>query len=135
MLKLQNLIDVLQVTNDMASEDGGYAYGTPCATSSGIDSGVNENSSVTTPVLVPNTPAVASTEESSPLTYRLFATVLHLGARSTSSGHYIALAEDSRCGGWWCFDDNVVNAVTDIDAELRKPSVLQNTYMLFYKRC
>ncbi|KAH7947695.1 hypothetical protein HPB52_015205 [Rhipicephalus sanguineus] len=160
VLSLEDMIDTLRTTNGMTGEDDGIAYGTVCNIVGhrqwrrrevlghlnkalviqimrfAFDTSSKDSVKVTTPVSIPNNLTIASTEESAPLKYRLFAAVLHLGGRSTSSGHYIAYAVDNRCGGWWCFnDDAAVNAVVDIDAEMKKPSFLQNAYMLFYERC
>lgn len=65
-------------------------------------------------------------------TYDLCGFCVHTGARSTNYGHYIAYSK-VKDGSWYRFDDDYVSLVTDIDKEIKRPFVSQNTYLIFYK--
>ncbi|XP_064487322.1 ubiquitin carboxyl-terminal hydrolase 8-like [Ornithodoros turicata] len=66
--------------------------------------------------------------------YQLYAVVVHVGARSTQDGHYIAYAEERLRGKWFKFDDEVVSVVPDMEGELRTPFLMENAYLLFYRK-
>jgi len=80
-------------------------------------------------------------------TYDLYAVCVHIGADSTSSGHYVTYARRRPCtdvshddavggdvtGDWYCFDDERVRAV-NMDYELTTRLVRENAYLLFYER-
>lgn len=66
--------------------------------------------------------------------YKLYGIVAHIGTRSTQDGHYIAYAEDQTYGKWYRFDDEAVTPISDIDEELSKPFLMENAYLLFYKK-
>lgn len=65
--------------------------------------------------------------------YTLYGLSLHIGGDSTHSGHYIAYCK-GKTGKWYKYDDDQVTAVEDIEAEMKKPEVEQNSYLLFYKQ-
>ncbi|XP_077541349.1 ubiquitin carboxyl-terminal hydrolase 8-like [Haemaphysalis longicornis] len=66
--------------------------------------------------------------------YQLYGVVLHLGNRSTQDGHYVAYAEDERTRKWYKFDDEDVKCIDDIEEELGMALVMENAYLLFYKK-
>ncbi|KAK8762141.1 hypothetical protein V5799_026593 [Amblyomma americanum] len=68
--------------------------------------------------------------------YRLYGIVAHIGTRSTQDGHYIAYAAENHLRGekWYKFDDELVTLVDDMEEELTKPFLLENAYLLFYKK-
>ena len=63
--------------------------------------------------------------------YDLTGFCVHTGARSTNYGHYVAYCK-VKDGSWYCFNDNYVSIVNNIQSEIKRPFVLQNTYILFY---
>lgn len=65
--------------------------------------------------------------------YSLYGVCLHLGAESTSYGHYVSYAR-AVDGKWYMFDDENVAHVSDMAAELRSKAVQENCYLLFYRR-
>ncbi|XP_076313563.1 uncharacterized protein LOC143226453 [Tachypleus tridentatus] len=70
--------------------------------------------------------------------YELYGLVLHLGARSTAYGHYVAYAREHDTTGkpvWFRFDDEVVTEVKNMSMELDRREVQENVYLLFYKQC
>ena len=75
-----------------------------------------------------NLPAPQSTYKP---VYDLTGFCVHTGARSTNYGHYIAYCK-VKDGSWYCFNDNYVSIVNNIQSEIKRPFVLQNTYILFY---
>lgn len=66
--------------------------------------------------------------------YQLYGVVVHVGVRSTQDGHYIAYAEDPAKLRWYKFDDELVSLVPDMEDELVKPFIMENAYLLFYKK-
>eukprot|EP00300_Choanocystis_sp_HF-7_P033735 c4614_g1_i2.p1 GENE.c4614_g1_i2~~c4614_g1_i2.p1 ORF type:complete len:441 (-),score=87.84 c4614_g1_i2:56-1378(-) len=59
--------------------------------------------------------------------YKLFAVLVHLGARgSVTSGHYITFVKDWNSSAWFCVDDEKVYPVP------QETVMQQNAYMLFY---
>ena len=64
--------------------------------------------------------------------YELYGLCLHLGAESTSYGHYIAYSKAST-GEWYRFSDEVVTSV-NIEYELSTRQVRENSYLLFYRK-
>lgn len=66
--------------------------------------------------------------------YQLYGIVLHIGNRSTQDGHYVAYAEDERTRKWYKFDDEDVKGIDDIEEELGMAPVMENAYLLFYKK-
>lgn len=67
-------------------------------------------------------------------TYALYSIILHIGGDSTNSGHYIAYCKGSGDACWYKFDDDRVSIISDIIAELARPRVKENCYLLFYRR-
>ena len=65
------------------------------------------------------------------MTYELQGFCVHSGAQSTSFGHYVAYCKAST-GKWYCFNDEQVSIIDNIEAELKSTFVLQNAYLLFY---
>lgn len=57
-----------------------------------------------------NTTSHASTNESGPYIYELFAIMIHSG--SASGGHYYAYIKDFNNGEWFCFNDQTVSSVS-----------------------
>lgn len=57
-----------------------------------------------------NTTSHASTNESGPYIYELFAIMIHSG--SASGGHYYAYIKDFNNGEWYCFNDQTVSSVS-----------------------
>ncbi|CAN8018251.1 unnamed protein product [Ixodes persulcatus] len=66
--------------------------------------------------------------------YKLYGVVVHVGVRSTQDGHYIAFAEDRIKEHWYKFDDELVSQVFDMEEELAKPFIMENAYLLFYRK-
>ncbi len=64
--------------------------------------------------------------------YELYGLCLHLGAESTSYGHYVAYSK-AATGEWFRFSDEVVASV-NIDYELSTRQVRENAYLLFYRK-
>ena len=62
--------------------------------------------------------------------YQLFGICLHCGADSTSNGHYVAYCQTSM--GWFYFNDEKIQKISDINRELQTYFILQNAYLLFY---
>lgn len=64
--------------------------------------------------------------------YDLYAVCSHLGAESTSYGHYVCycLAQN---GIWYMFDDEMVTEV-NMEYEITSKEIRENAYLLFYKR-
>ena len=65
--------------------------------------------------------------------YALYALSIHIGGESTHSGHYIAYCK-GKTGQWYKYDDEQVIPVQNIEVELKKPQVEENSYLLFYKK-
>lgn len=65
-----------------------------------------------------NTTSHASTNESGPYIYELFAIMIHSG--SASGGHYYAYIKDFNNGEWYCFNDQTVSSVRLYSAKLRR---------------
>ncbi|XP_045166733.2 uncharacterized protein LOC123530097 [Mercenaria mercenaria] len=64
--------------------------------------------------------------------YDLYAVCSHLGAESTSYGHYVCYCL-AKNGVWYKFDDELVTEV-NMEYEITSKEIRQNAYMLFYKR-
>ena len=62
--------------------------------------------------------------------YQLVGICLHSGADSTSNGHYVAYCQTTM--GWFYFNDEKVQKISDINRELQSYFILQNAYLLFY---
>lgn len=63
--------------------------------------------------------------------YELYGLCLHLGASSTSHGHYVSYCLDR--GRWYRMDDDEVTEV-NMEYQLNTEEIRQNAYILFYKR-
>ncbi|CAG5118876.1 unnamed protein product [Candidula unifasciata] len=63
--------------------------------------------------------------------YELYGLCLHLGADSTSHGHYISYVQDR--GHWYRMDDQNVVEV-NMEFQLNSEEIRQNAYLLFYRR-
>lgn len=63
--------------------------------------------------------------------YDLSAFCVHTGAYSTNYGHYIAYCK-VKDGSWYCFDDDRVTLIRNIEKEIEQPFISQNTYIIFY---
>lgn len=72
------------------------------------------------------------TAEQKCLKYDLYGICVHLGAESTSYGHYICYCQ-AKNGVWYKFDDELVWEV-NIEYEMTTREIRENAYMLFYKR-
>lgn len=64
--------------------------------------------------------------------YDLYAVCCHLGAESTSYGHYVCYCKANN-GVWYKFDDELVWDV-NMEYEITTGEVKKNAYLLFYRR-
>ncbi len=75
--------------------------------------------------------------QSRDIDYELYSLVLHLGAESTSNGHYVCYAREAAFGEndnetqWFQLDDSEVQPV-EMEKELKAENVCRNSYILFY---
>ncbi|XP_074645923.1 uncharacterized protein LOC141902183 [Tubulanus polymorphus] len=65
--------------------------------------------------------------------YDLYGLCVHLGAESTSCGHYIAFCQCQTNGTWYKFDDENITQV-NMEFELNTRLIRENSYILFFKR-
>ena len=65
--------------------------------------------------------------------YSLYGVCLHLGAESTSCGHYVAYIRAAADNSWYRCDDASVTPV-NMEYELNTRQVRENAYLLFYKK-
>lgn len=65
--------------------------------------------------------------------YSLYALSLHIGGDSTHTGHYIAYCKAIN-GDWYRFDDEMVRLIRDMQIEVDRPQVKENSYLLFYRK-
>ena len=65
--------------------------------------------------------------------YSLYGVCLHLGAESTSCGHYVAYIHAKVHNSWYRCDDAMVTPV-NMEYELNTRQVQENAYLLFYKK-
>lgn len=65
--------------------------------------------------------------------YSLYALCLHIGGDRTSSGHYLTYCKASD-NNWYQFDDEKVKKIKDFTAEVKRPIVQENCYLLFYTK-
>ena len=65
--------------------------------------------------------------------YSLYGVCLHLGAESTSVGHYVSYVRAAADNTWYRYDDAQVTPV-NIEYELNTRQVRENAYLLFYKK-
>lgn len=63
--------------------------------------------------------------------YELYGVCLHLGANSTSHGHYVNYCYDGE--KWYRMDDQTVEEV-NMEFQLSTEEIRQNAYLLFYRR-
>jgi ubiquitin C-terminal hydrolase len=70
-------------------------------------------------------------ETSSKRVYDLSGFCVHTGASSTNFGHYVSYTK-VKDGSWYCFNDDYVSLVTDVQNEICSNFVSQNAYILFY---
>ncbi len=101
---------------------------------SSLHTAVKNDSPISFPLKMdffPHTMKAMLSEERQPKIYRLHAFCVHVGAQSTSFGHYMAVcqAADQQ---WYHFNDQQVTHIDDIDAALNSDFVLHNAYLLFY---
>ncbi|KAH8021036.1 hypothetical protein HPB51_011815 [Rhipicephalus microplus] len=98
------------------------------------DSSTCQSRKIREPIKIPSTNMCLPNGSGTWPQYKLYGVVAHIGSRSTQDGHYIAFAEDQVCGKWYRFDDESVTSVPDIDEELAKPFLMENAYLLFYRK-
>ncbi|KAF6020220.1 hypothetical protein EB796_021461 [Bugula neritina] len=65
--------------------------------------------------------------------YSLYAVSVHVGGENTNSGHYLSFCK-AIDGCWYKFDDENVILIQNIDEQLKRPLIKENSYLLFYKK-
>ncbi|KAH7947148.1 ubiquitin carboxyl-terminal hydrolase 2 [Rhipicephalus sanguineus] len=98
------------------------------------DSSSGQSRKIREPIKIPSTNMCLPNGSGTWPQYKLYGVVAHIGSRSTQDGHYIAFAEEQMGGKWYRFDDESVTSVADIDEELAKPFLMENAYLLFYRK-
>nr|XP_050027847.1 ubiquitin carboxyl-terminal hydrolase 8-like [Dermacentor andersoni] len=99
-----------------------------------FDSAAGQTRKIRDPIKIPSANMCLPNGSGTWPQYKLYGIVAHIGTRSTQDGHYIAYAEDQAYGKWYRFDDEAVTPISDIDEELAKPFLMENAYLLFYKK-
>lgn len=98
------------------------------------DSSTGQSRKIRDPIKIPSANMCLPNGSGTWPQYKLYGIVAHIGTRSTQDGHYIAYAEDQMYSKWYRFDDETVTHIVDIEEELAKPSLMENAYLLFYRK-
>lgn len=102
----------------------------------------DEGIDVTSTADTKSTVSVASSSESGPYIYELFAIMIHSG--SASGGHYYVYIKEFETGEWFCFNDQSVTLATQEDINKSFGGTRSysggsgfstNAYMLMFRQC